>query len=81
MPTCSKRAERDLAALPEALQAKARAIIARLDTEPGLGKKLLGQLAGLRSARLGRAQRIIFEVGKDGMAHVLTVSARKDAYR
>lgn len=81
VPTCSKRAERDLADLPEALQVKARAVIARLDAEPGLGKKLVGQLTGLRSARLGRAHRIIYEVRNDGRAHVLTVRPRKDAYR
>lgn len=81
MPNWSRRAEKDLAGLPPALQEKARAIIARLDSEPGLGKKLLGPLAGLRSARLGRAHRIIYEVRQDGLAHVLTISPRRDAYR
>lgn len=81
MPSWSKRSAKDLAGLPDVLQEKARAIIDRIDSEPGLGKKLLGPLAGLRSARLGRAHRIIYEVRDDGLAHVITISQRKDAYR
>ena len=79
MPRVTKRAQRDLDALPPALTAKAEAIIARLDQEPALGKKLLGDLKGLRSARLGRSHRIIYTI-QDEVA-VLTVAPRKDAYR
>jgi mRNA-degrading endonuclease RelE of RelBE toxin-antitoxin system len=79
MPRVTKRAQRDLDALPPALRAKAEAIIARLDQEPALGKKLLGDLKGLRSARLGRSHRIIYTI-RDEVA-VLTVAPRKDAYR
>ena len=79
MPRVTKRAQRDLDDLPPALRAKAEAIIARLDQEPALGKKLLGDLRGLRSARLGRSHRIIYII-RDEVA-VLTVAPRKDAYR
>jgi hypothetical protein len=67
--------------LPDALRAKAEAIIARLDAEPGLGKKLLGALRGIRSARLGRSHRILYETRPDGAAHVLTIGPRRDVYR
>ncbi|MDP4015332.1 MAG: type II toxin-antitoxin system RelE/ParE family toxin [Candidatus Nanopelagicales bacterium] len=60
---------------------KARALIERLDTEPGSGQKLLGPLKGIRSARLGRSHRILYEISTDGSAHVLTIAPRKDAYR
>lgn len=75
----TKRAEKDLEQLPETLQIKARALIARLETEPALGKKLLGPLAGLRSVRLGRTHRIIYEVNP--ATTVLTIPMRRDAYR
>lgn len=81
MPTWSKRAERDLEGLPDKMQDKARALTDRLDTEPGLGKKLLGPLKGIRSARLGRSHRVLYEVQTDGTTHVLTIAQRKDAYR
>lgn len=81
MPTLSRRAQKDLEGLPDLLRAKALNIISRLDSEPGLGKKLLGPLAGIRSARLGRSHRILYEVSDAGTAHVLTVSQRRDAYR
>ncbi len=80
MPRLTHRAEKDLAQLPEPLRRKAQAIIARLDEELVLGKKLLADLKGLRSARLGRSHRIIYEVKGDGVT-VLTVSLRRDAYR
>jgi mRNA-degrading endonuclease RelE of RelBE toxin-antitoxin system len=81
MPSWSKRARVDLDSLPKAMQDKANALIDRLDKEHGLGKKLLGPLKGLRSARLGRSHRVIYEIRPDGSAHVLTISQRKDAYR
>jgi mRNA-degrading endonuclease RelE of RelBE toxin-antitoxin system len=81
MPSLSRRAEKDLAALPDALRAKAEAIIARLDTEPGIGKKLVAGLKGIRAARLGRSHRILYETRTDGMAHVLTIGQRRDVYR
>jgi len=74
----TKRAVADLEALPKALRDKAEAIIARLQEEPALGKKLLGKLEGKRSVRLGRTHRIIYT---SEPLVVLTVAQRKDAYR
>jgi mRNA-degrading endonuclease RelE of RelBE toxin-antitoxin system len=79
MAELTKRARRDLEELPEPLQVKARNIIARLDAEPGLGKKLFGPLAGKRSARLGRTHRIIYVT--EPTIRVLTIGLRRDAYR
>lgn len=80
MPRLSKRAERDLQALPDALRLRAESIISRLDAEPALGKKLLGALKDLRSARLGRSHRILYRVTGEEV-FVVTVSPRRDAYR
>jgi mRNA-degrading endonuclease RelE of RelBE toxin-antitoxin system len=80
MPTLSKRAMRDLEQLPGPLRERAQGIIDRLDLEPALGKKLLGSLAGIRSARLGRSHRILYRTTSDGV-FVITVSPRRDAYR
>lgn len=78
MPELSRRAEKDLASLPQALQEKAHALIARLDTEPALGKKLLGPLADKRSIWLGRSHRIIYRTDP---IFVVAVPPRRDAYR
>jgi mRNA-degrading endonuclease RelE of RelBE toxin-antitoxin system len=80
MPRLSKRALRDLEQLPGPLRERAEQIISRLDPEPSLGKKLLGALAGLRSARLGRSHRILYRITPNGV-FVVTVTPRKDAYR
>jgi mRNA-degrading endonuclease RelE of RelBE toxin-antitoxin system len=80
MSRLSRQAQKDLDELPPALRAKAEEIIDRLDAEPALGKKLLGALAGKRSARLGRSYRIIYTLEKDG-PFVLTVRIRRDSYR
>jgi mRNA-degrading endonuclease RelE of RelBE toxin-antitoxin system len=77
--TLSRRAEKDLQQLPGRMQERACELIGRLDREPSLGKKLLGKLQGLRSARLGRSHRIIYRVGDEGVI-VLTIADRKDAY-
>jgi mRNA-degrading endonuclease RelE of RelBE toxin-antitoxin system len=76
----SNRAKKDLEALTPSLQEKAQTLVARLDTEPALGKKLLGPLAGQRSMWLGRTHRIIYELD-DADAHILTIPMRRDAYR
>jgi mRNA-degrading endonuclease RelE of RelBE toxin-antitoxin system len=75
----TKKAEKDLELLTEALQLKARALITRLETEPALGKKLVGPLAGKRSIWLGRTHRIIY-VDKPQIT-VLAIPMRRDAYR
>ena len=80
MPRLTRRARKDLDRLPSALATKAYEIITRLDDEPALGKKLLGPLQGKRSVRLGRSYRIIYTTSEQGLV-VLTIVARKDAYR
>lgn len=80
MPRLSKRAQKDLEALPEALQEKARAILDRIDQEPAMGHKLLGKLDGYRSARVGRSHRLIYEI-VEGEVRVIALPMRRDAYR
>ncbi len=80
MAQLARRAKKDLENLPAPLADKARTIIRRLDTEPHLGKKLVGPLQGKRSAYLGRSHRIIY-TASDGHIVVLTISHRRDAYR
>ena len=80
MPWYSRRAEKDISALPATVQQRVRTMGDRLDREPAAGPKLLGRLAGKRSARVGRNVRMIYEL-RDGQVFVLTVMPRKDAYR
>ncbi len=80
MPQLTKRATKDLERLPPRLQDKAKEIVRRLDDEPALGKKLLGQLEGKRSARLGRSHRIVY-TAVEGRVIVLTIAPRRDAYK
>ncbi len=80
MATLSRRAKKDVEALPGPLRDKAEKLIGRLDAEPALGKKLLGRLKGLRSARLGRTHRVIYRLGDSG-PEIITVSRRSDSYR
>lgn len=80
MARLTKRAVRDLEELPQALSAKARELIKRLDGEPALGRKLKGQLQGTRSARLGRTHRVLYEATEEGPV-VLTIRPRRDAYK
>ncbi|MCQ3802543.1 MAG: type II toxin-antitoxin system RelE/ParE family toxin [bacterium] len=80
MPKLTNRARKDLNKLSPSLSAKAREMIKRLDEQPSLGKKLLGPLQGKRSARLGRTHRIIYTLVQGDIV-VLTITARKDAYR
>lgn len=80
MPNWTRRAEKDLAALPARMQAHARAVCATLDANPHAGKKLTGGLAGYRSSRLGRSHRIIYRVDSSGVT-IMVIRHRKDAYR
>lgn len=79
MPKLTKRAYKDLEALPSPLRKKAREIIGRLEDEPARGKKLTGRLKGRRSARLGRSHRILYSA-ESGSIIILAIRARKDAY-
>lgn len=80
MPRMSRRAQKELSNLPGPLREKAEELMRRLDDEPALGKKLLGGLKDLRSARLGRTHRIIYKVSDEGVA-VVTIAPRKDSYK
>lgn len=79
MARLTKNAARALADLPASLQTKANNVIALLDSEPALGKKLLGALSGKRSARLGRTHRIIYVTEPEIV--VIAITLRRDAYR
>lgn len=76
----TNHAKKDLDGLPEPLRKKAVSIIATLDGQPATGKKLRGNLDGLRSAHLGRTHRIIYRVDEIGPI-VLTINWRKDVYK
>ena len=80
MAKLTKRAQKDLDALPQALASKAREIILRLDKQPALGKKLMGPLERMRSVRLGRSHRMIYQL-VEGDVVLLTIAARNDRYR
>ena len=80
MPGLTRRAAKELEQLPPRLAQKAREIIGRLDDDPAIGHKLKGSLQGKRAARLGRSHRIIY-AANEGSIVVLTIRARKDAYR
>ncbi len=74
------RSKKDLDSLPEALAAKAKEFIRRLDRDPSQRKRLVGPLRDKRSARLGWSHRIIYKAS-EGQIIVLTISPRRDAYR
>ncbi|MCC6434421.1 MAG: type II toxin-antitoxin system RelE/ParE family toxin [Acidimicrobiales bacterium] len=76
----SKRAEADLEALPAPVRRKADEVIASLDAGELVGKKLVAQLQGLRSARVGRTHRLIYKL-TDAGPFVVAVPPRRDAYR
>lgn len=80
MVRLTHRAQKDLGDLPPRMQETATALIARLDAEPALGKKLLGKLKGYRVARLGRSHRIIYRLDDEGPL-IMTVGPRRDVYR
>ena len=80
MVKLTRRAEKDLDDLPPTLAERAKEIIERLNSDPHIGKKLLGPLQGRRPARLGRSHRIIY-TASGGEIVVLTISHRRDAYR
>ena len=80
MAEISPGALKSLRRLPEPLRRRAIELIGRLDSEPALGKKLQGKLAGSRSARLGRSHRIIY-TAESGTVRITAIRQRKDAYR
>lgn len=80
MPKWTSRALRDLEKVPSQMRPKILAVANQLDSEPATGSKLRGKLEGLRSARVGRSYRVLYETSSDGPI-ILTVGPRKDIYR
>lgn len=80
MTQFTRRARKDFDQLPDVLQTKARSIVSKLDSEPALGKKLKGSLAGVRSVYLGRTHRILYRLEESGPL-ILTIAWRKDVYK
>jgi mRNA-degrading endonuclease RelE of RelBE toxin-antitoxin system len=66
--------------LPKDAQQKIKDGLRKIYLNPQSGKKLLGDLAGEFSLRIGR-YRIIYFIDKDGDICVETVRHRKDVYR
>ena len=67
---------------PERLKHIAERILLNIAQNPFQGKKLLGKLAGLYSARITRRYRVIYQIDsvKD-IVWVMDVAHRKDVYR
>jgi mRNA-degrading endonuclease RelE of RelBE toxin-antitoxin system len=80
MPQFTRRAKKDLEALPESMRNKVLATTDRLDSDPSMGWKLKGKLEGTRSVNVGRSHRILYSICESGVV-VKTVRQRKDAYR
>lgn len=76
----SRVAARDLERLAAPVRRKADEVLAQLERGELPGKKLLGALEGLRSARVARTHRLIYKV-VDGEAFVVAIPLRRDAYR
>jgi len=66
--------------LPKDIQQKIKEGLRKIYSNPQSGKKLLGDLAGEFSFRIGR-YRIIYFIDKDGDIWVEAVRDRKDVYR
>jgi len=66
--------------LPKDIQRKIKEGLRKIYSNPQSGKKLLGDLTGEFSFRIGRYQ-IIYFIGKDGDIWVETIRHRKDVYR
>jgi len=66
--------------LSKNIQPKVEAALRKVHTNPNIGKKLLGDLEGEFSLRVG-AYRIIYFVDKENNIWVETVRHRKDVYR
>ena len=54
----------------------------KISTNPYLGKKLVGKLDGLYSARITRKYRVVFQILSDThTVFILDISHRKESYR
>ena len=75
----SHRAEKAFEAVDTRYQDHLKEAIRELSENPLQGKKLKGELEGLRSHRVGRF-RIVYRVIKD-LVEVVYIDDRKDVYR
>jgi mRNA-degrading endonuclease RelE of RelBE toxin-antitoxin system len=66
--------------LPRDVQPKVEAALRKVYSDPSIGKKLLGDLEGEFSLRVG-AYRIIYFMDKQNDIWVETVRHRKEVYR
>jgi len=80
MACLTRRAQKDLEELPDAMKTKVLAVVARLDAAPSSGWKLKGKLQGTRSINVGRSHRILYSVTERGVI-VKTIRPRRDVYR
>ncbi len=73
-------AARDVRKLPQDVQARVRAALDALRTDPWLGKALKGELSGLWSYRTG-SYRLIYQVGETELVVlVIAIGHRRDIY-
>ena len=77
----SKNARKDYEHLPRPEQAKVRKKLASLEQNPYVGKKLTGELAGIRSLR-SWPYRILYEINESGSrVEVHKIKHRQEAYK
>jgi len=72
--------QRNFLRLPRDVQPKVEAALRKVYSDPYIGKKLLGDLEGEFSLRVG-AYRIIYFMDKQNDIWVETVRHRKEVYR
>lgn len=79
----SPEAKESIEAFPaKKLKRIAERVLLNISENPFLGKKLLGKLLGLYSARITRRYRVIYQIDTTKrMVWVITVVHRKEAYR
>ena len=75
----SRRAEKALEAIEARYKDHLKEAVHDLSENPLLGKKLKGELEGLRSYRVGRF-RIVYRFTRDQL-EVVFIDDRKDVYR
>ena len=77
----SKNAEKEYKKLPKSDQKKVYRKLLIIEKNPTDGKKLLGQLAGVYSARVW-PYRILFQINdKEKRVEVLKIAHRQSVYR
>ncbi len=77
----SPTAEKQLLKLPKFIATKIASAIAKLASEPLLGKRLKGELGEYRSYRIGD-YRVIYYIRKEKIQiEIIRVAHRKEVYR